>query len=138
MATDILNVQMNAVVKFSHVTSRCAPGSKHAYAARVGAEEESMHAGRVDESHLTGESDDVLKHADLSPVMLSGSKVLEGYGRMLVTGVGQNSAQGRILGSLTQSPADVEGGLRWPLELPLLLSLSGQGSGCVVHQACDT
>lgn len=67
---------------------------------------------RVDESHLTGESDDVLKHVDLSPIMLSGSKLLEGYGRMIVTGVGENSAQGRILGSLTQSPVDEEGGLR--------------------------
>lgn len=76
-----------------------------------------LYACRVDESHLTGESDDVLKHADLSPVMLSGSKILEGYGRMLVTGVGENSAQGRILSSLTQSPADEEGGLRWLLYL---------------------
>ena len=32
----------------------------------------------MDESHLTGESDDVLKHADSAPVMLSGTKVLEG------------------------------------------------------------
>lgn len=101
-----------AVVGFNHGNCRSVAGSRHAYAARFGAEWASTHACRVDESHLTGESDDVLKHADLSPVMLSGSKILEGYGRMLVTGVGQNSAQGRILGSLTQSPADVEGGLR--------------------------
>lgn len=67
---------------------------------------------RVDESHLTGESDDVLKHSDLSPMLLSGSKILEGYGRMMVTAVGLNSAQGRILGSLTESAPDDGGGLR--------------------------
>ncbi len=67
---------------------------------------------RVDESHLTGESDDVLKHADSAPVMLSGTKILEGNGRMLVTGVGLNSAQGRILGSLTDERPDEGAGLR--------------------------
>ena len=67
---------------------------------------------RVDESHLTGEADDVLKHADSSPVMLSGTKVLEGCGRMLITGVGLNSAQGRILGSLTDERPDEGAGLR--------------------------
>ena len=67
----------------------------------------------MDESQLTGESDDVLKHARSAPMLLSGSHVLEGYGRALVTGVGLNSAQGRILGSLTE-PADGGGadGLR--------------------------
>jgi magnesium-transporting ATPase (P-type) len=72
----------------------------------------------VDESHLTGESDDVLKHADLSPMMLSGSKILEGYGRMMITAVGLNSAQGRILGSLTESPAGDGGGLRCASAMP--------------------
>ncbi|EIE20267.1 calcium-translocating P-type ATPase [Coccomyxa subellipsoidea C-169] len=83
----------------------------------------------VDESHLTGESDDVLKHADLSPVMLSGSKILEGYGRMLVTGVGENSAQGRILSSLTQSPPDEDGGLRESTALQRKLETMAQQIG---------
>ena len=69
-------------------------------------------ACRLDESHLTGEADDALKRADRAPMMLSGSKVLEGYGRMLVTAVGLNSAQGRILSSLTEAPADAGGALR--------------------------
>lgn len=69
-------------------------------------------AHRVDESHLTGESDDVLKQADIAPVILSGTKVLEGYGRVLVTGVGTNSAQGRILGSLTDASPNEGAGLR--------------------------
>ena len=67
----------------------------------------------MDESHLTGESDDVLKTPGSAPVVLSGTKVLEGYGRMLVTGVGLNSAQGRILGSLTDARPDEGAGLRW-------------------------
>lgn len=67
---------------------------------------------RVDESHLTGESDDGLKHSGSAPVMLSGTKILEGHGRMLVTGVGLNSAQGRILGSLADERPDEGAGLR--------------------------
>ena len=54
----------------------------------------------------------MLKHAYSSPVVLSGTKVLEGCGRMLITGVGLNSAQGRILGSLTDERPDEGAGLR--------------------------
>lgn len=46
---------------------------------------------RVDESHLTGESDDVTKDTHSRPTLLGGSKVLSGFGRMLVTAVGPNS-----------------------------------------------
>ncbi len=46
---------------------------------------------RVDESHLTGESDDVSKDPHTRPTLLGGSKVLSGFGRMLVTAVGPNS-----------------------------------------------
>jgi hypothetical protein len=66
---------------------------------------------RVDESHLTGESDDVVKEPPAavaaggsngsssgssglsSCLCMSGSKVLEGFGRMLVLAVGPNSQQ---------------------------------------------
>lgn len=51
---------------------------------------------RLDESHLTGESDDVLKDADTAPMLCSGSRVLEGLGRCLVVAVGPNSQQGQI------------------------------------------
>lgn len=63
---------------------------------------------RVDESHLTGESDDVDKQAVSSSssgsesinlsscICMSGSKVLEGFGRLLVLAVGPNSQQGMI------------------------------------------
>jgi Ca2+ transporting ATPase len=51
---------------------------------------------KVDESHLTGESDDVPKDPHSRPTLLGGSKVLSGFGRMLVTAVGPNSQSGRI------------------------------------------
>lgn len=61
---------------------------------------------RVDESHLTGESEDVFKDVHHDPAGLSGSKVLEGNGRMIVTAVGLRSQQGLILGSLTGRESD--------------------------------
>eukprot|EP00899_Mesostigma_viride_P028596 jgi/Mesvir1/8921/Mv14206-RA.1 len=51
---------------------------------------------KVDESHLTGESDAVKKDATDHPLALSGSKVFEGAGKMAVIGVGQNSMAGII------------------------------------------
>jgi Ca2+ transporting ATPase len=79
-----------------------------------------LRPARVDESHLTGESDDVVKDppsavaagqqqqqqpgeaagASSAPLagclLMSGSKVLEGFGRLLVLAVGPNSQQGMI------------------------------------------
>ncbi|KAL3161892.1 hypothetical protein ABBQ38_008979 [Trebouxia sp. C0009 RCD-2024] len=66
---------------------------------------------RVDESQLTGEADDVLKDANKDPLLLSGSKVLEGNGRALVIAVGPNSQAGIIAG-LAQGPSQESGGLR--------------------------
>lgn len=51
---------------------------------------------RVDESHLTGEADDVSKNPLARPSLLGGSKVLSGFGRMLVTAVGPNSQVGGV------------------------------------------
>lgn len=50
----------------------------------------------VDESHLTGESDTVFKEVHDNPIMYSGSKVKSGYGRMIVTQVGERSVSGRL------------------------------------------
>ena len=58
---------------------------------------------RVDESHLTGEADTVGKRPDDAPLVFSGSKVLEGGGRALVTAVGANSQQGLISGMVTSA-----------------------------------
>uniref|UniRef100_A0A3P9A5B5 Calcium-transporting ATPase n=1 Tax=Esox lucius TaxID=8010 RepID=A0A3P9A5B5_ESOLU len=51
---------------------------------------------KIDESSLTGESDHVKKTADRDPMLLSGTHVMEGSGRMLVTAVGVNSQTGII------------------------------------------
>ncbi|KAK0711850.1 hypothetical protein B0H67DRAFT_647193 [Lasiosphaeris hirsuta] len=71
----------------------------------------SGHKVRCDESSVTGESDQVTKvggeealqrldtdggSKDADPFIISGSKVLEGIGTYLVTGVGTNSTHGRL------------------------------------------
>ncbi|XP_076410791.1 plasma membrane calcium-transporting ATPase 1 isoform X2 [Peromyscus maniculatus bairdii] len=51
---------------------------------------------KIDESSLTGESDHVKKSLDKDPLLLSGTHVMEGSGRMVVTAVGVNSQTGII------------------------------------------
>nr|XP_009296183.1 plasma membrane calcium-transporting ATPase 3 isoform X1 [Danio rerio]XP_009296184.1 plasma membrane calcium-transporting ATPase 3 isoform X1 [Danio rerio] len=51
---------------------------------------------KIDESSLTGESDHVKKTLDKDPILLSGTHVMEGSGKMLVTAVGVNSQTGII------------------------------------------
>ncbi|XP_043657363.1 plasma membrane calcium-transporting ATPase 2 isoform X5 [Drosophila teissieri] len=51
---------------------------------------------KVDESSLTGESDHVKKGPDVDPMVLSGTHVMEGSGKMVVTAVGVNSQAGII------------------------------------------
>uniref|UniRef100_A0A8B9HQN3 Calcium-transporting ATPase n=1 Tax=Astyanax mexicanus TaxID=7994 RepID=A0A8B9HQN3_ASTMX len=51
---------------------------------------------KIDESSLTGESDHVKKTMDKDPMLLSGTHVMEGSGKMLVTAVGVNSQTGII------------------------------------------
>ncbi|KAL0268071.1 UNVERIFIED_CONTAM: hypothetical protein PYX00_010146 [Menopon gallinae] len=51
---------------------------------------------KVDESSLTGESDHVKKGEAIDPMVLSGTHVMEGSGKMLVTAVGVNSQAGII------------------------------------------
>ncbi|KAK7873387.1 hypothetical protein R5R35_000187 [Gryllus longicercus] len=51
----------------------------------------------VDESSLTGESDLVKKGPQHDVMLFSGTNVMEGSGRMVVTGVGVNSQAGIIL-----------------------------------------
>ena len=75
-----------------------------------------LHA-RVDESHLTGEADTVGKRPDSAPLMFSGSKVLEGGGRALVTAVGANSQQGIISGMVAGAQEQGDS-LRWAAHHP--------------------
>lgn len=51
---------------------------------------------KIDESSLTGESDHVKKNLERDPLLLSGTHVMEGSGRMVVTAVGVNSQTGII------------------------------------------
>uniref|UniRef100_A0A8C1SMK2 Calcium-transporting ATPase n=1 Tax=Cyprinus carpio TaxID=7962 RepID=A0A8C1SMK2_CYPCA len=57
---------------------------------------------KIDESSLTGESDHVKKTVDKDPLLLSGTHVMEGSGKMLVTAVGVNSQTGIIFTLLGQ------------------------------------
>ncbi|CAI5695327.1 unnamed protein product [Oreochromis niloticus] len=51
---------------------------------------------KVDESSITGESDHVKKKLDKDVMLLSGTHVMEGSGKMVVTAVGVNSQSGII------------------------------------------
>ncbi|XP_056381256.1 plasma membrane calcium-transporting ATPase 2 isoform X4 [Hyla sarda] len=63
---------------------------------------------KIDESSLTGESDQVRKAVDKDPMLLSGTHVMEGSGRMLVTAVGVNSQTGIIFTLLGASDTEDE------------------------------
>lgn len=86
-----------------------------------------MDGCRVDESHMTGESEEVLKSPEGSTLMLSGSKVLEGYGRMLVVAVGPNSQQGRL--SALVAGQEVANGAP-TAKLPTAPEAGGEEGGC--------
>ncbi|XP_053572897.1 plasma membrane calcium-transporting ATPase 1 isoform X6 [Bombina bombina] len=51
---------------------------------------------KIDESSLTGESDHVKKTLAKDPLLLSGTHVMEGSGKMIVTAIGVNSQTGII------------------------------------------
>ncbi|XP_057960421.1 putative calcium-transporting ATPase 13, plasma membrane-type [Malania oleifera] len=59
------------------------------------------HSLRVDESSMTGESDHVEVDAE-NPFLLSGTKVTDGFGCMLVTSVGMNTAWGQMMGTISR------------------------------------
>ncbi|GMR48520.1 hypothetical protein PMAYCL1PPCAC_18715 [Pristionchus mayeri] len=52
---------------------------------------------KIDESSLTGESDQIKKSPEHDPIILSGTHVMEGSGKMLVCAVGVNSQTGIIM-----------------------------------------
>jgi len=51
---------------------------------------------KIDESAMTGESDHVKKSVERDPLLFSGTHVMEGSGKMVVTCVGENSQSGQI------------------------------------------
>ena len=66
------------------------------------------HDLRIDESSMTGESNLLEKSASADPIILSGTHVMEGSGKMLVVAVGLNSQTGIImslLGATRKAPS---------------------------------
>ena len=61
---------------------------------------------RCDESGMTGESDAIKKDLVDDPFLLSGTKVLEGQGYMVVIGVGVNSLNGKTMMAMRTEAED--------------------------------
>ncbi|KAB1218100.1 putative calcium-transporting ATPase 13, plasma membrane-type [Morella rubra] len=59
------------------------------------------HSLQVDESSMTGESDHV-EVDQTHPFLVSGTKVADGYARMLVTSVGMNTTWGAMMSSISR------------------------------------
>ncbi|XP_024533916.1 calcium-transporting ATPase 8, plasma membrane-type [Selaginella moellendorffii] len=75
----------------------------------------SGHSLSIDESSMTGESEPV--HVDgKSPFLHSGCKVVDGYGSMLITGVGINTEWGQVMATLDDDSSE---------ETPLQVRLNG-------------
>ncbi|GAA6058965.1 hypothetical protein JCM10212_001675 [Sporobolomyces blumeae] len=106
----------------------------------------SGHNVRCDESGATGESDAVRKapldeireggeaYKKVDCFLISGSKVIEGVGRYVVTSVGRNSFHGRIMMSLQGDAQDT------PLQIKLnhlaeLIAKLGSAAGLVLFVA---
>ncbi|OMO99638.1 Cation-transporting P-type ATPase [Corchorus olitorius] len=60
------------------------------------------HSLQVDESSMTGESDHVEVNRSHNPFLLSGTKVADGYARMLVTSVGMNTTWGQMMSQISR------------------------------------
>ncbi|CAO2841589.1 unnamed protein product [Amaranthus hypochondriacus] len=75
----------------------------------------SGHSLAIDESSMTGESKIVSKDAK-SPFLMSGCKVADGYGTMLVTSVGINTEWGMLMASISEDTGE---------ETPLQVRLNG-------------
>ncbi|CAN4091238.1 unnamed protein product [Withania somnifera] len=59
------------------------------------------HSLQVDESSMTGESDHVEINLGQYPFLISGTKVVDGYGMMLVTSVGMNTTWGEMMSEIS-------------------------------------
>ncbi|CAN6918989.1 unnamed protein product, partial [Brassica oleracea] len=75
----------------------------------------SGHSLAIDESSMTGESKIVNKDQN-SPFLMSGCKVADGVGSMLVTGVGINTEWGLLMASISEDTGE---------ETPLQVRLNG-------------
>ncbi|GKV43769.1 hypothetical protein SLEP1_g51022 [Rubroshorea leprosula] len=59
------------------------------------------HSLQIDESSMTGESDHVEVNSKKNPFLISGTKVVDGDARMLVTSVGMNTTWGQMMSHVT-------------------------------------
>ncbi|KAF7151866.1 hypothetical protein RHSIM_Rhsim02G0030800 [Rhododendron simsii] len=59
------------------------------------------HSLLVDESSMTGESDHIEIDLTQNPFLFSGTKVADGFGRMLVTSVGMNTTWGEMMSTMS-------------------------------------
>ncbi|KAM5552866.1 putative calcium-transporting ATPase 13, plasma membrane-type [Rosa sericea] len=64
------------------------------------------HSLTVDESSMTGESDHVEISVAENPFLFSGTKIADGYGRMLVTSVGMNTNWGEMMSQISQDTSE--------------------------------
>nr|GMD72009.1 putative calcium-transporting ATPase 13, plasma membrane-type [Ipomoea batatas] len=64
------------------------------------------HSLQVDESSMTGESDYVEVNHNQNPFLISGTKVVDGYGKMLVTSVGMNTGWGEMMSKISSSSSE--------------------------------
>lgn len=87
----------------------------------------------IDESSLTGESEPIYPTTQ-KPFLLAGTKVQDGSGRMLITGVGMNTEWGNLMSSLSEV-----GNAETPLQVKLngVATLVGKiGLGFAVLTFC--
>ncbi|XP_068637422.1 calcium-transporting ATPase 5, plasma membrane-type-like [Aristolochia californica] len=75
----------------------------------------SGHSLAIDESSMTGESK-IIHKDQKAPFLMSGCKVADGYGNMLVTGVGINTEWGLLMASISEDNGE---------ETPLQVRLNG-------------
>ncbi|EXC16763.1 Putative calcium-transporting ATPase 13, plasma membrane-type [Morus notabilis] len=60
------------------------------------------HSLQIDESSMTGESEHVEVNQSRNPFLFSGTKVVDGYGRMLITSVGMNTTWGQMMSQISR------------------------------------
>ncbi|XP_054821070.1 putative calcium-transporting ATPase 13, plasma membrane-type [Prosopis cineraria] len=60
------------------------------------------HSLQVDESSMTGESDHVEINGDKNPFLFSGTKVADGFAKMLITSVGTNTTWGQMMSTISR------------------------------------
>ncbi|KAI8021286.1 putative calcium-transporting ATPase 13, plasma membrane-type [Camellia lanceoleosa] len=60
------------------------------------------HSLQVDESSMTGENENVEVNFTQNPFLFSGTKVVDGFGRMLVTSVGMSTTWGEMMSTISR------------------------------------